>query len=376
MNFEAVLDTRLWQTVQSSYESGNYTGAILDALHFLSDLIREKTGLESDGVALAGQAFGGKSPKLKVNKLQSESDKNVQRGIEQLVRGIYQGIRNPRSHEKYADSEKDAGAIILFINYLIKTIDQSKSPFTKTDFLKRVFDPDFVRKERYAKLLVDDIPVKQRLEVFIDVYRRKHMAEGENLRYFVCALLKRLKKEERSQVFQLVSEELKNTNNNTIIRFIIQIFPSSYWKLFDESARLRTENKLIKSIADGRYNKMAHKCTAGGFGAWAERISKEFILKDQLIDTLLMKLESPDIQEQDYIFRFFFNCFLNLISQPTPKTVKIISKGLNEGDKRYYDEVGYLIESSQSWAAAFSKLYENFVEREPTPTVEEDDLPF
>jgi len=155
MNVEAVLDTRLWQAVQNSYESGNYTGAILDALHFLSNLIREKTGLESDGVALAGQAFGGKSPKLKVNKLQSESDKNVQRGIEQLVRGIYQGIRNPRSHEKYTDSEKDAEAIILFINYLIKTIEQSKSPFTKSDFLKRVFDPDFVRNERYAKLLVN-----------------------------------------------------------------------------------------------------------------------------------------------------------------------------------------------------------------------------
>jgi len=375
MNVETELDTRIWQAIQNSYESGNYTGAILDALHFLSGLIREKTGLESDGVALAGQAFGGKSPKLKVNKLQSESDKNVQRGVEQLVRGVYQCIRNPRSHEKYTDSGKDAEAIILFINYLTKTIDQSKSPFTKSDFLKRIFDPDFVRNERYAKLLVDDVPVKQRLEIFIDVYRRKLEADGENLRYFISALLKRLKKEERSQVFQLVSEELKNTDNNTTIRFIIQIFPASYWKLFEESARLRAENKLIKSIVDGRYNKMMQKPIAGVFGAWAGRICKDFILKNRLGSTLLTKLESSDHQEQDYVFRYFFNHFPDLTSQPTPRTVKIISKGLKEGDKRFYDEIGYLIQSSQSWADTFSELYENFVEREPTPTVE-NDIPF
>lgn len=375
MNVETVLDTRLWQAIQNSYESGNYTGAILDALHFLSDLIREKTGLESDGVALAGQAFGGKSPKLKVNKLQSESDKNVQRGIEQLVRGIYQGIRNPRSHEKYTDSGKDAEAIILFINYIIKTIDQSKSPFTKSDFLKRVLDPDFVRNERYAKLLVDDIPVKQRLEIFIDVYRRKHEVDGENLQYFISALLKRLKKEERSQVCQLVSEELKNTDDTTIIRLIILIFPTSYWKLFEESARLRTENKLIKSIVDGRFIKLTQKTITGAFGSWAGRICKNFILKNQLGSTLLTKLESSEHQEQDYVFRYFFHYFPDLASLPTPRTVKIISKGLKAGDKRFYDEIEYLIESSQSWVAPFGELCKNFVEREPTP-IDEDDIPF
>jgi uncharacterized protein (TIGR02391 family) len=104
MNLESKIEERLWKMIQNSYEDRNYTGAIHDAIYFLSDLIREKSGLESDGVSLIGQAFGGKSPKLKVNKLQSESDKNIQAGIAQILRGIYQAIRNPRSHEKYNDS--------------------------------------------------------------------------------------------------------------------------------------------------------------------------------------------------------------------------------------------------------------------------------
>ena len=77
INIETALDNRLWKAIQSSCEKENYTGAILDSIHFLGDLIREKSGLEVDGVALVGQAFGGDSPKLKVGKLQTESGRNV-----------------------------------------------------------------------------------------------------------------------------------------------------------------------------------------------------------------------------------------------------------------------------------------------------------
>ena len=104
MNLETNIRESLWAAIQTNYENHNYTGAILDAMHFLSNLLRDKTGLEDDGVSLVGQALGGRNPKLKVNKLQSESDKNVQKGVEQILRGLYQAIRNPRSHEKYQGS--------------------------------------------------------------------------------------------------------------------------------------------------------------------------------------------------------------------------------------------------------------------------------
>jgi hypothetical protein len=67
MNLEAKISERLWAEVRANYEGRNFTGAILDSIYFLSDLVRQKTGLEADGVSLAGQALGGKNPKLKVN---------------------------------------------------------------------------------------------------------------------------------------------------------------------------------------------------------------------------------------------------------------------------------------------------------------------
>jgi uncharacterized protein (TIGR02391 family) len=76
MNIETRIDERLWDAIRSSYGNRNYTGAIQDSMYFQGDLIRERSGLEGDGVALAGQAFGGRSPILKVNKLKTESEKN------------------------------------------------------------------------------------------------------------------------------------------------------------------------------------------------------------------------------------------------------------------------------------------------------------
>jgi len=77
VNLQSTLTDDLWAAVETNYSGKNYTGAILDAIYFLSSLIREKTGLESDGVSLVGQAFGGALPKLKVNRLQTESERNT-----------------------------------------------------------------------------------------------------------------------------------------------------------------------------------------------------------------------------------------------------------------------------------------------------------
>jgi uncharacterized protein (TIGR02391 family) len=136
INLPANIDERLWKAIENPYQSGNYSGAVVDSIHFVTELIRDRTGLDGDGQELVGKAVGGQNPLLKVNKLQTESERNEQKGVHNLLIGLYQGIRNPRSHGKYADTVDDADSIILFINFLLKMIDRAKAPFEKARMVK------------------------------------------------------------------------------------------------------------------------------------------------------------------------------------------------------------------------------------------------
>lgn len=130
MNIQTEINPELWKAVAQSYESGVYKSAILEAIHYLSDILREKASIDGDGVGLVSQALGGENPRLRINKFQTETEKSEQKGLEQLLRGIYQGIRNPRSHEGGEDDQNTANSIILFINYIAEVISKSKEPFS------------------------------------------------------------------------------------------------------------------------------------------------------------------------------------------------------------------------------------------------------
>ena len=192
MNLQTQIKPELWAAIASTYEAGNYSHAILDAVHYMTDVIREKVDSDADGVALVGRALGGDSPLLRINRLQTDTEKNEQRGIEDILRGMYRAIRNPRSHEQIEDDQITADAIIVFVSYLLGILDKSKEPYTTDIFLKRVFDPDFVESRQYADLLVEEIPKGKRFDTLVEVYRRKLEGSGESISLVVQALFQRL----------------------------------------------------------------------------------------------------------------------------------------------------------------------------------------
>lgn len=364
MNLQTQVDERIWEAIKGDYLAKQYTNAILDTIYFLSDLIREKTGLSTDGQTLVGQAFGGRSPKLKVNKFQTESELNIQKGIEHLLRGLYQSIRNPRSHGKYHDSKEDADSIILFVNYLIKVIDQSKSPFTLENFLERVFDPDFVKSSKYAGLLVDEIPNKYRFEVMVEVFRRKDDEGHSQLSFLVEALLKKLTEDEKQQLYQLISDELKITRSKTDIRATIAIFPCEYWLQIEETAKLRIENKLLQSIKDGIYISGNEDLSDGALGTWAQGLIPYASLKNDFFYLLCSKLASANHLEQDYVFQYFVSSFQYLEGYLFTEVTNIFLEGLKRGDIRFYNAFCYPLTSHDKWQDAIKDAYNKFEAKE------------
>jgi len=264
------------------------------------------------------------------------------------------------------------------VNYLLGVIDQSKAPFTKSELLNRVFDPSFVKKKRYAELLVKEIPPKQRLEVMLDVFRKKETGDGENLKLFVSALTSKLTASQRKELFEVVSDELKTTHEVNTIRYSLQIFPADVLTKLDEAARLRLENMLIESISEGTYDLESNACRTGALGTWAGRRCKHFLLKDDLINALIMKIHSNNTEEHEYLIRYFWDQMTELVNPPSKRLILVLKEKLRAGNKLFYDQLSFEQDYGKSeWAKPFKKEIKEFKEVELTPfVVDDDDIPF
>lgn len=384
MNLETQLEPRLWESIRESIEARKFTTAILEGIHLLSEVIRERSGLEGDGVQLVGDAFGGNAPKLKVNRLQTESEQNEQRGIEALLRGMYQAIRNPRSHGTVQDEERNAVAILLFMDYLLRVIDRSRSPFSLPTFAAKVFDQDFAPIERYAELLVNEIPVNKRLATCREVFSRRKDGDMAKLKYFFAAVLAAMSSEDTNEVCQMLSEELQQTDDEDTIRFVLGAFPNDVWPRLSEIARLRIEHKLIQSVREGKYAKSLTRCTAGALGTWATKIIYHFTLKEELWRALCERLRSSDRAGQDFVFQFFLMYVKSCFEAPPSTLVSAVKQGLSNGDTRFKDYVElWSVEDfagtrgpDDPWIKPFAEALAKFAPKPETPEITDDDIPF
>lgn len=376
MNLETRLPDSLWEAVRSNYEKRNFTGAVLDAFYFLSELLRNKSGIEGDGQSLIGQALGGAAPKIKLNRLRTESEQNIQKGMEQVLRGLYQGIRNPRSHDKIADKEEDAQALLIFLGYLVKQIDQAKAQFSRSDFVRRVLDPDFVPQERYSELLIADIPPRARLDVFLDLYQEIEHWKPEHMSIFLKVLFAHLDENEIRQVCEVLTEDLKVSEDEATLRAVLASFPPELWPRIGEVSRIRSENKLIRAIREGRFDKNSNRCRGGALGTWSTVIFSVMTLKAETIDVIARKLCAGSIEERRYVLKYLFSQMREL-SETIPKNiVTALCSRLKAGDAEIYAELEFAPPwLEDTWPKDLKAAYVNFSEAVPTIDFDED-IPF
>ncbi len=307
MDINLEIEQDLWNSIENNYNKQSYTNAILDAMHLLTSTIRNKTGLEGDGASLIGQAFGGNNPYIRLNNFQTDSEKDFQKGIMEMLKGLYTAIRNPRSHEKISDDKPETDSIIIFINYLLKIIDKSKISFEKSEFIKRVFDQHYVPSQEYSDLLANEIPKRQRADIAISVILERQAGDIDNLQFFISSLFKLLEETEISRIYKVVSEELKMTSDPIDIRTILHICPAKYWCKLDKIVKIRIENIVCNDIYSGSYNSETDKCEAGALGTWIETDHiKCFQDFDTFMYKIIKKLESGNKQEKDYINKYFW----------------------------------------------------------------------
>ncbi len=128
------LHLKVRDRVRSYYEKKQYGHAASEGVKIFAEILRHMTGLTSDAYELVNDVFGIPSvgsPKIQLNAMSTESERNIQDGQGHLSRGVMRGFRNPILHEPMDSavpalfSEVDCLNILSLVSYLVTRLDSA-----------------------------------------------------------------------------------------------------------------------------------------------------------------------------------------------------------------------------------------------------------
>jgi uncharacterized protein (TIGR02391 family) len=108
----------------------NYFHSVFEATKSIAERIREVTGLTTDGAQLIDTAFATDNALIKINSLQTSTDRSEHLGLSNIIKGIFGLIRNPTAHEpkvKFTIEEEEAIDILTTISYVHKRLDNIRT---------------------------------------------------------------------------------------------------------------------------------------------------------------------------------------------------------------------------------------------------------
>jgi uncharacterized protein (TIGR02391 family) len=377
MNLRTQISDRLWEAIASAYEAGNFAHAIAEAMHVVTSVLREKSGEDGDGNPLVGKALGGDNPKIRLNSLQTDTEKNIQKGFESILRGMYSAIRNPRSHESgVSDKREHADVIICFIDYLLTVLDASREVFSTEAFMDKVRDRDFVNSERYAHLLVAEIPTGRLGDTLIALYKERGDIPLERRGSLFSTLFRAANESQIGSLMAVVADELRLTNDAQAIKTTFQYMPPEHWPKLSEAVRLRIENKLLTEIRRGTAS--AERTTKEWLPLSGRAFFKEFALRADFVTALYLKLASGDADIRRYGLFFFKELSAIAIEdKDVQRIIRTVSKAVKNDDREMRSYLTTNIDAlPDTWQRAFGEALADLTDKDHPATYLSDGTPF
>lgn len=110
------------------FSDGHYAEAVEASCKVLDMLVKLRSmRMDPSGTELMQLVFSPKSPILKFNEQQNDSERSEQQGMMFLFAGAMLAIRNPRAHGLVQDNPENALAYISFISMLAKSLDRTST---------------------------------------------------------------------------------------------------------------------------------------------------------------------------------------------------------------------------------------------------------
>lgn len=106
--------------------------AVFEAVKGLGDRLRTMTGLDQDGHGLVRAALdpvkGETMPLLALNSLRTDTERNEQNGLRDLMLGVFSAFRNPPAHQprqRWHVSEADALDLLSTLSLIHRRLDRA-----------------------------------------------------------------------------------------------------------------------------------------------------------------------------------------------------------------------------------------------------------
>ena len=109
------------------FADGHYRDAIYRAFVEVNNFVKAKSNKQLDGKGLMSTVFSLNNPVIKINSLETQTDKDEQEGFMYLFMGAMQGIRNPNAHENIIQNDPYRTLWYLgFASLLMKIAEEGK----------------------------------------------------------------------------------------------------------------------------------------------------------------------------------------------------------------------------------------------------------
>jgi uncharacterized protein (TIGR02391 family) len=300
------LTHELLEVTFPKFSQGQYTDAIKDAFLFLTTYIRETSGETGDGVNLISKVFGGKAPLIKVNSLTTDTEQSIQEGIHSILRGLYQGFRNPRNHEQFNDDEQTCLRILVMVDTIYKYVKDNTQNFSVENMVRTVFDPFFVESREYADSLVSNIPEPYRIEIFKQVLDKYEDSDRNKVAFFIMGLYRTMNQEKLEIAAKIISEKMRG-EDQTKTTYYLKLLRPDMWNYIPTDIKIRTENMIITEVAKGEV-KNGYVTSGHGIGTWGGVFAENFGKIIELRDAIKGRLRDSWFS-QDFISKFYIKSF-------------------------------------------------------------------
>lgn len=356
-----------WKCINLHYEKECYEDVLKDACFYLIELIQNKSeNYDMDGEKLITYVFSEKNPKLLINKNQTISEQDEQRGYGFLIRGLICSIRNPLSHSKNIEYSKEkVDSILMFINDIIlPKLDDTKEFGYVDNWFEFVFVENTNDGEKYSNKILDNISKKDRFELMKEIVEKLDEIEEGKYKYFINRLYNELTIKSKNEIIILLNRKLIKVQDDHYLRMFFNHFDPKIWKKLDELVTARIEEIVFDSIKSGRmvpspFTDREELPTDSYLSTWVTDWIESFSNYDEIIECLISKLD--DKSTGKYALEYF--CLDISKKEVILKYSKTILRGLKNGKtcyKELLDEV-FLFDDEPEYEI-FKKDYESFKE--------------